>query len=222
VPEQPATNFTPTELRYADPSRLLAFTDGVFAIIITILVLDIRVPDFGAGQALSQSLDELQPTFFSFVVSFLLVGMYWIWHRGVFAQVRSVDLNSAWLNLLFLLPVSLIPFAASALGSHPEEPIVLQLYGTILIAATVLRSLLDWYLHRHPGLLWEIPSAQARRLGAKAAIAPVLLYGIAMAVAPALPWLSLVLYLMVPGMYFAVVAFLRVDPRTRVASESLS
>lgn len=214
--------YSPTERRAADPSRLLAFTDGVFAIIITILVLDIRVPDFGSGQALSRSIDELRPTFFSFVVSFLLVGMYWIWHRGVFCQVRHVDLNTTWLNLLFLLPVSLVPFVASALGSHPDEPVVLQLYGTVLIAATLLRSLLDWYLRRHPGLLWETPSAEARRLGAGTAIAPVLLYGIAMLVAGTLPWLSLGFYLLVPAVYFTVVAFLRADPRTRRASEGLS
>ncbi len=222
MPEQPEADLDPTERRMASPDRLLAFTDGVFAIIITILVLDIRVPDFGSGQALSRSLDELRPTFVSFVISFLLVGMYWIWHRGAFAVVRYVDLNTTWLNLLFLLPVSLIPFAASALGSHPDEPVVLELYGAVLVIATLFRSLLDWYLRRHPGLLWEIPSAQARRLGAGTAIGPVALYGVAMVVAEALPWLSLILYLLVPATYFVVVAYLKTDPRTRGAAQGLS
>ena len=197
-------------------------TKESFAIIITILVLDIRVPDFGSGQALGRSLEELRPTFVAFIVSFLLVGMYWIWHRGAFAQVRFVDVNTTWLNLLFLLPVSLVPFAASALGSHPGEPIVLQLYGAVLIAATLLRALLDLYLRRHPGLLWEIPSKQSRRLGAAAAIAPIVPYGIAMAIAGALPVMSLVLYLLVPAAYFLGLAILKSDPRTRQASQSLS
>jgi len=170
----------------------------------------------------SQSLEELRPTFVAFTVSFLLVGMYWIWHRGVFTQVRYVDLNATWLNLLFLLPVSLIPFAASALGSHPDEPVVLQLYGAVLIAATLLRATLDWYLRRHPGLLWEIPSKQTRRLGAAAAIAPVVPYGMAIATAGALPGLSLVLYVLAPAAYFVAVAVLKSDPRTRQASESLA
>jgi uncharacterized membrane protein len=222
VPDQVEPDFAPTERRSADPGRLVAFSDGVFAIIITILVLDIRVPDFGSDQSVSQSLEELRPTFVAFVISFLLVGMYWIWHRGVFSQVRYVDLNATWLNLLFLLPVSLIPFAASALGTHQSEPTVLQLYGTVLIAATLMRSLLDWYLHRHPGLLWKIPSTQTRRLGAAAAMAPVVPYGIAMAIADVLPGLSLLVFLLAPGVYFVGVVVLKTDPRTRVSSEGLS
>ena len=114
-------------------------TDGVIAIIITILVLDIRVPELGSGQTLAESLTEVRPTFISFVISFLLVGMFWTLHKQAFNQVRHIDHNSIWLNLLFLLALALVPYASSALGEYSSEPTALHLYGAVLIAASLLR-----------------------------------------------------------------------------------
>lgn len=216
------TTLSAKERRGADPGRLVAFTDGVFAIIITLLVLDLRVPDLDSGQLLRESLAQLWPTFASFVISFLLVGMYWDWHRTALAQVRFIDRNTVWLTLLFLLPTSMVPFAASALGEYPERPTALHLYGTVLIAATLLRVLLEVYLRRHPGLLWEPAGRQARRLGALTAAAPFTVYAVAMIVADPLPGVAFALYLAMPALYLGLVAFLRTDPRTRVASEDVS
>jgi len=213
---------TAREERNASPDRLLTFTDGVFAIIITILVLDLKVPDLGSGQSVRESLVEIRPTLIAFIISFLLVGMYWVWHRGAFAQVRYVDRNAIWLNLLFLLPVSMIPFAASTLGEHSSDPTALHLYGVLLITATLFRFALNSYLRRHPGLLWEAPSKQARRLSAAAAAAPLVVYVAAMLVADWLPWLSLLLYFSMPLLYFGLVTFLHTDPRTKSAAEDLS
>jgi uncharacterized membrane protein len=210
------------EQRNANPDRLLTFTDGVYAIIITILVLELAVPDLGPGQSLREALRDIRPTFVAFVISFLIVGMYWEWHRSAFAQVRYIDLNTVWLNLLYLMPVAMIPFAASTLGEHEGDPTALHLYGIVLIAATLLRVILSWYLHRHPGLLWQTPSKQARRLATVAAAAPLVVYGAAMLVADWASWLSLLLYFSMPLLYLGLVAFLRTDPRTRVAAEDLS
>lgn len=220
--EDSPDHLTAREQRNANPDRLLTFTDGVFAIIITILVLELKVPALGSGQSLRESLVEMRPTFLAFVISFLLVGMYWVWHRGAFAQVRYVDRNAIWLNLLFLLPVSMIPFAASVLGEYSSEPTALHLYGAVLIAATLLRTAVNSYLRRHPGLLWEVPSKQSRRLSTGAAASPIIVYGVAMLVADWLPWLSLVLYFSMPLLYFGLVSFLKTDPRTKVAAEGLS
>lgn len=210
------------EQRSADPLRMVTFTDGVFAIVITILVLDIRVPDFGSGQALLDSIEELQPTLVAFIVSFFLVGMYWSWHRGAFSQVRFVDLQTMWLNLLFLLPVSLIPFAASALGNHPEEPIVLHLYGAVLIAATLTRALLSWHLRRHKQLLWVAPGREENRITAWIAVGTVAVYGVAMLVAGTARWLSLLLFAAVPLSYFIALLVLKANPKTEAAAQDLS
>jgi uncharacterized membrane protein len=217
-----STGLDAREQRNANPDRLLTFTDGVFAIIITILVLDIKVPDLGSGQALQDSLVAMWPSFSAFVVSFLLVGMFWVGHRGAFAQVRYIDHNVTWLNLLFLLPVSVVPFAASMVGEYSSEPTALHVYGAVLIAATLLRMALDGYLHRHPGLLWQRGGKQARRLANLTTAAPLIVYGTAMLVAVWLPWLSLLLYALVPFFYFGIVGLSKADPRTAAAAEDLS
>jgi uncharacterized membrane protein len=219
---EPDAFLTERQQRSANPERLVAFTDGVFAIVITILVLDIRVPDFGSGEALLQSLEELQPTLVAFIVSFFLVGMYWSWHQGAFSQVRFTDLKTVWLNLVFLLPVSLIPFAASALGSHPDAPIVLHVYGSVLIATTLTRALLASHLRRNPGLLWVVPSRQETRMTALISIGIILVYSVAMLVAGAARWLSLALFAAVPLTYFLALLLLKTNPRTEDAAQDLS
>ena len=155
VPQDNMTNLTPTEQRNADPDRLVFLTDGVIAIIITILVLDIKVPELGSGQSIAESLAEARPTFVSFVISFLLVGMFWTMHRQTFSQVRYVDHNAIWINLIFLLFVSLVPYASSAVGEYSSEPTALYLYGIVMIAASLLRLGLNSYFQTHPGLLWQ-------------------------------------------------------------------
>ena len=70
---------------------MVAFSDGVLAIVITILVLDLKVPEIGVGQTLADALAESRPTLVAWVVSFLLTGMFWAWHREVFTHVRYVD-----------------------------------------------------------------------------------------------------------------------------------
>lgn len=210
------------DARRGETDRMLTFSDGVFAIIITILVLELKVPDLSGGQTLRDALHEVRPTFIAFIISFLLVGMYWTWHRSVFSQVRYIDTNVIWLNLIFLLPVAMIPFAASVLGEYSSNSTALHLYGVVLIVVTLFRVVLDWYLRRHPGLLWQDLSQEARRLGGLTAAAPILVYGIAVLIADWAPTASLLLFLTMPLLYFGLVAFLKTDSRTRAAAEDLS
>jgi uncharacterized membrane protein len=99
-----------------DPTRVLALSDGVFSIIITLLVLDVRVPELTQGQSLNEALREVRPSFTAFVVSFIIAGMYWVGHRDLFAVIRRTDRGLVWLNILFLLPLCLLPFGAQLLG----------------------------------------------------------------------------------------------------------
>jgi uncharacterized membrane protein len=222
VAESTGTELGPQAERKLDPDRVLTFTDGVFAIVVTILVLELKVPDLGSGQSLGASLEEMRPTFFAFVISFLLVGMYWAWHRGTFAQVRYIDTSALWINLLYLLPVSLIPFVTSALGEYPDDATALHLYGAVLIAATLVRISLYSYLSRHPALLWQRETTKANRLGNLLAAAPIVVYGLAMLVADSVPGLSLALYFSVPLLYLGLVAVLQTAPQTKVAAKELS
>jgi len=208
-------SMTPAEKRRGNPDRVTMFTDGVFAIIITILVLEIGVPAELPEQSLREAIDETGPELLAWVISFLIVGMYWAWHRDLFNQVRYVNRDVVWLNLLFMMPAALIPFAASVLGEYHDEPIALHLYGSVLIVTSLLRWLLYGYIMRHPSLLWEPPETRTRRIGGLLAGAPIVIYVIAMLVASAAPPLSLLLYLSVPLLYFLLIALLRRSPGTR-------
>lgn len=219
--DRTAPDLTPAEERAANPERLVFLTDGVIAIIITILVLDIRVPELGSEQSLTESLAEVRPTFFSFVISFLLVGMFWTLHKSTFNQVRYVDHNSVWLNLVFLLALALVPYASSAVGEYHSEPAALYLYGVVMIAASLLRLLLNAYFQSHPGLLWVERTKEGSRLTSMTSWGVIVVYVIAMLVAGVNTDLSLVLFFSVPVLYFIAVAMLKADARTVEAADGL-
>ncbi len=205
--------------RRGDPERVTAFTDGVFAIIITILVLEISVPPNLSDQSLAEALDELRPEMTAWVISFLITGMYWVWHRDLFNQVRAVNRDVVWLNLLFMLPAALIPFGASVLGEYPGVPLALHAYGVVLIAASVMRWVLYAYVTRRPELLFAPLSDRQRRIGGLLAGAPIAVYLLAMVIATAAPGVSVALYLAVPLLYFGLITLLRSRPSTRSEAE---
>ena len=200
--------------RQGNPGRVVAFTDGVFAIIITILVLDIRVPSDLSEQSLREALNETGATLMAWVISFLLVGMYWVWHRDLFAQLRVVNRDLVWLNLIFLLTVSLIPFAAAVLGEYHDEPLALHLYGLVLISVNLTRIWMYQYVSKRPALLWEPVSRRSRRVGLAISTSPIALYLLAMLLADPAPTASLFVYFAIPAAYFVLITVLRDRPTT--------
>lgn len=213
---------TRTNDRLAGPERVVALTDGVFAIVLTLLVLEIAVPEGLSGESLRSVLEELRPTLVAWVISFLIGGMYWVVHRDLFSRVRSVNRDLVWLNLLFLLPVSLIPFAASVLGKYSDEPIAVHLYGVVVIAATVMRSVLYWYVHRRPALMWPEEVHDRVGLGLAISASPIAVYAVAMAVADVSTALSIVLFFSVPVLYFLLITLLRERAGTRAEADEFS
>src|SRR3954449_1076236 len=99
--------------RTHDPARVLALSDGVFAIIITLLVLEIHVPELAQGQSLGDAGREIRPSFIAFLISFVVVAIAWDGHRDLFSLIRRTDRSLIWFNFLYLLPLSVIPFGAS-------------------------------------------------------------------------------------------------------------
>jgi uncharacterized membrane protein len=131
--------------RLHDPARVVALSDGVFAIIMTLLVLEIHVPELTQGQSLNQALREVRPSLIAFVISFILAGMYWVGHRDLFALLRRTDRGLVWLNILYLLPLCLLPFGAGLLGRYDQEPVALRIYGLLLVAIAVMRVVMWLY-----------------------------------------------------------------------------
>jgi len=113
--------------------RLEAFSDGVIAIIITIMVLEIKVPHETSLQALLQ----LFPVFFSYVISFVYVGIYWNNHHHLFQTVKVIDGKVLWANLFLLFWLSLIPFASGWMGENHFADITVPLYGIVLFGCAI-------------------------------------------------------------------------------------
>ena len=195
--------------RLYDPARVLALSDGVFAIIITLLVLEVHVPELTQGHALSEALAELRPSLVAFVISFILAGMYWVGHRDLFALVRRTDRGLVWLNILYLLPLCLLPFGAGLLGRYDKEPVALRIYGLVLVLIAVMRVVIWLYATNRPHLLWWRPDARQRRVGLVLGGFPGLVYLLAFLVARAAPGLSLAIYAGLPVLYFLSITVLR-------------
>jgi len=142
--------------RTRDPGRVLALTDGIFAIIMTLLVLEIHVPQLSAGESLSTVfLLEVWPNVVVFVISFVLTGLYWMGHRDMFNLVRGVERELVWLNILYMLPVALVPAAAALLGAYSHDALALRLYGLVLLLISLMRLMLWFYIGTRPHLLIE-------------------------------------------------------------------
>ncbi len=197
-------------------------SDGVFAIVLTILVLELKVPHGLEHKSLGEAIHELRPTFLAWIVSFLITGMYWVAHRDLFARVRTVNRDLVWLNLLFLLPCALIPFAASVLGEYPDESKAIQVYGIVVIVVSVMRLLLYWFIVRHPALLWPGSVSDRSALGLVLGLVPVVIYVIAIAVGYVSPTVSVILFLSVPALYFLAVTIARDRGGRRGEAEDFS
>src|SRR5262249_45918526 len=120
-------------------SRIEALSDGVFAIAMTILVLNIQVPEGGGSEQLLARLGALWPKFASYAMSFVMLGVLWVGHHFQFHYIRRTDRPLLWINLLFLLAVTFLPFSTGVLANYYSTHVAVILYGsTIIIAGACL------------------------------------------------------------------------------------
>lgn len=121
--------------------RLVFFSDAVIAIAITLLVLDIRLPEAPLSDpaALRDALLALWPKYFAYALSFLVVGSFWMGHNQKFRLIRRYDSTLAWLNLLFLMTIGFVPFASSVLSVH-ENVVSYAFYDGTMLAAGLLSA----------------------------------------------------------------------------------
>jgi uncharacterized membrane protein len=189
--------------------RLEAFSDGVFSIIITLLVLDLRVPhrDALARRGLSDALLAQWPNYAAFIVSFLLVGVVWSNHRAMFQYIRRLDHGLVVLNTLLLLCVAVLPFTAALLaeyvrGTPEEQRLAALVYSGTLVVGGVAFNSVWWHALRTQLTESAEATAQLRALGRFWLLGPVL-YAVAFAVAFVSVPLSLTLYALLI-LYFGI------------------
>jgi len=181
----------------------------VFAIIITLLVLEVHVPELTQGHTLNEALAELRPSLTAFVISFVLAGMYWVAHRDLFALIRRTDRGLVWLNILYLLPLCLLPFGAGLIGRYEDEVVALRIYGLLLVLIALMRVVIWLYAINRPHLLWQRLDHRQRRAGLALTLSPGLVYLLAFLVARTAPGLSLAIYAAMPLLYFLSITVLR-------------
>ncbi|PYE51818.1 TMEM175 family protein [Deinococcus yavapaiensis] len=178
--------------------RFGAFTDAVFSIAMTLLVLEVHLPSGLAVSDIPEHLQEVLPSLVSYAVSFLTLGVLWTGHQYYHALLRRSDLVFTSTGLLYLLLVALVPFSTGALGEYPSVPLVHMVFGLNLTAATlvglvnVLYALAPGRL-AHPDLDPEVVRMVTRRQGLM-----VLGYALAAVLAFVSPWLSGILFLVTP------------------------
>jgi uncharacterized membrane protein len=130
-----------------DLGRIVAFTDGVMAVAITLLVLNIEVPDLPSGREgeLAGELVDLLPSLGAYALAFALVGRYWTIHHRLFENLEAFDGALMTLNLVFLALIALVPFSAELIDRYSEEPIAAAVFGATLGFA----ALVHWAMVRH-------------------------------------------------------------------------
>jgi len=184
--------------------RLEAFSDGVIAIIITIMVLELKLPH---GHDLAALL-EVSPHFCAYVMSFVYIGIYWNNHHHLLHTVERVSGGILWANLHLLFWLSLVPFASEWLGETHSAPLPTALYGVLLLMAAISYTLLQTVIIRRHGDESRLKAAVGRDLKGKISM---VLYAIALPLAFHVPLASDALY--------AVVAAIWLVPDTRIEAK---
>ena len=197
------TNHSIFRVGESETNRVEAFSDGVLAIVITLLVLELKVPHMPQHDDAMQwaALAALVPKIAAWVISFLFVLVFWVAHHYLFNGLQKVDRGLLWLNGLFLLFMSFVPFPTALVGEYPAStPPLVLLSGTMLGAAATFSAMRMYVLRGH-GLIASGAKAAAEMALRRSLIAPTM-YSIGLAVAFFWPWLSIAIQLLVPAIFF--------------------
>lgn len=170
--------------------RMEAFSDGVIAILITIMVLELKVP----REAGLDALIPLAPVFLSYVLSFVYLGIYWNNHHHLLQAIKHVDGRVLWANLHLLFWLSLVPFMTGWTGENKFAPWPVALYGTVLLFAAIAYFLLTRALIALHGRESVLATALGRDFKGKVS---VVIYAAAIPLAFLSSWLALGLYILV-------------------------
>jgi uncharacterized membrane protein len=178
------------------PNRLEAFSDGVFAIAITLLVLDIHVPDPAGTDNLAQALGDQWPSYVAYAVSFLTIGIIWINHHAMIRRLATVDHGMLVLNLILLLFVALLPFTTALMATYLQESQGEHLAAAIYSGSCLLMGAAFAATQRHglvvkPELLATPVSDTRRRAILMRAVVGIAPYAVATVVAILTPYASL-------------------------------
>jgi uncharacterized membrane protein len=179
-----------------DRGRLEAFSDGVFAIVITIMVLELHPPEDTTWEGLR----PLVPVFVAYVLSFVYIGIYWNNHHHLIKQVRKVTASVMWANLGLLFFLTLLPFVTGWGGEHPTEAVPMFVYGAVLLCAAAAYFTLQTVIVLQNGG-WDGPLGTALGKDYKGR-ASLVLYAVALVTVWFSTWVAFALFVVVAVIWF--------------------
>ena len=158
--------------------RVLAFSDGLFAIAMTLLVVGIEVPSISDPDSigdLADALGDLSDSIISFVISFAVIGRYWVAHHQMFSLLAAMDRGLIGLNLLYLGLIAFLPFPTALLGNFFDNPLAFTIYAVSVALVSGMEVVLLRHAHRHRLLTKPMPE-DVYRWGALMSLTPVLAF----------------------------------------------
>jgi uncharacterized membrane protein len=181
-----------------DTNRLEAFSDGVFAIAITLLILEIGVPHVSADGSLWRAMRELWPSYLSYTISFVVIGIMWMNHHNMFRDIVRTDHYLLVLNLLLLMCISFLPFPTAVLSEYMRagghRTAAVMFYGaTFTVIAIAWNALWLYASHGHRLLSHDVSVARVRIRTRRNLLGPIM-YGITIPLALISLWISIVIY----------------------------
>ena len=175
--------------RYARDSvefaRVLAFSDGLFAIAMTLLIVAVTVPhitDDSSIHELADALNELTPAFVSFFISFAVIGRYWLAHHQFISLLKEMDQAFVGLNLIYLAFIAFLPFPTALLGEYFSNPLSVVIYAVSVGIVSGMEVVLFRHAYRSD-LLRQKPTPQVYRFGVIASLSPVFFFAISIPIA---------------------------------------
>lgn len=185
--------------------RLQALADGTLAIVITLLILLVEPPPPHLSQGdVMKDVQEMWHYFAAYILSFMLVGIYWLGHHGLFHHIRRGDLTLVWLNLIFLMCVAFVPFPTALLVEYPQDRMAAVIYGLAqLLCSASLAAIWFYAVHRRRLVSPHLGRDVIVRTSLKLGVGPVV-YLLSILAAFQHRGLSLLLYALVPLGYIIV------------------
>ena len=178
--------------------RILALSDGVFAIAMTLLILEIALPATRrAEEDLPKALLALWPRYLAYVLSFVVIGRFWVVHHQAFRLIARYDAVLMWLNLLLLMFVSFLPFPTAVVGAHNGSPAAAVLYAAAVVLTGTASSAYWWYASGRGRLLRpDVGAARVTALRARALSSPVF-FALTLPIAAFAPYAAEILWFLV-------------------------
>lgn len=188
----PGQSYERGEVEFA---RVLAFSDGVFAIAMTLLVVGIGIPDVRESD-LGDALRKLRPEILSFFISFIVIGYYWLAHHRFFARLKSITPGLMAVNLVYLAAIAFVPFPTALVGKYEQSSMSVIIYALTLGTASLLEAVMFAWARRSGCLRMVVPD-DAFRFAMVASLLPVLVFALSIPISLASTTLALLSWLLV-------------------------